>query len=85
MKPTSSAATTFAANRQTLLFSATFSDEVRAVADRTLRRGFVVVNTVREEEEQTHTHVEQTIVTVPLGTVDGHVTCHNIIVQCSAV
>lgn len=52
--------------RQTLLFSATFSDEVRAVAGDTLRKGYNVVDTVGEEVEQTHSHVPQSIIVTPL-------------------
>lgn len=42
--------------RQTLLFSATFSKEVRDVAAVTLRQGYTIVDTVGEEVEQTHAH-----------------------------
>ena len=42
--------------RQTLLFSATFSKEVRDVAAVTLRKGYTIVDTVGEEVEQTHSH-----------------------------
>ena len=42
--------------RQTLLFSATFSKEVRAIAATTLRKGYTIVDTVGEEVEQTHSH-----------------------------
>ena len=42
--------------RQTLLFSATFSREVRAIAATTLRKGYTIVDTVGEEVEQTHSH-----------------------------
>lgn len=52
--------------RQTLLFSATFSDEVRGVAGETLRKGYNVVDTVGEEVEQTHSHVPQSIIVTPL-------------------
>ena len=44
------------AGRQTLLFSATFSKEVREVAAVTLRKGYTIVDTVGEEVEQTHSH-----------------------------
>ena len=45
--------------RQTLLFSATFSREVREIAASFLRQGYQVVDTVGEEVEQTHEHVTQ--------------------------
>ena len=55
--------------RQTLLFSATFSKEVREVAAVTLRSGYTVVDTVGEEVEQTHSHVVQEMMAVPVGTL----------------
>ena len=45
--------------RQTLLFSATFSREVREIAASFLRQGYQIVDTVGEEVEQTHEHVTQ--------------------------
>lgn len=47
--------------RQTLLFSATIPAEVREIADKTLLRGYKTINTLGEEEEQTHSHVEQKV------------------------
>ena len=47
--------------RQTLLFSATFSREVREIASSFLRQGYQVVDTVGEEVEQTHEHVTQVV------------------------
>jgi hypothetical protein len=44
--------------RQTLLFSATFSKEVKEVAAVTLRKGYSIIDTVGEEVEQTHSHGE---------------------------
>jgi ATP-dependent RNA helicase MSS116 len=52
--------------RQTLLFSATYSPEMREVATRTMAPGYSVVNTVSEEEEQTHQHVDQSFIVVPV-------------------
>ena len=54
--------------RQTLLFSATFSKEVREVAAITLRKGYTIIDTVGEEVEQTHSHVTQEMMSVPVGT-----------------
>ena len=45
--------------RQTLLFSATFSKEVKEVAAVTLRKGYNIIDTVGEEVEQTHSHGEK--------------------------
>ena len=57
------------ASRQTVLFSATFSDGIKQVARTFLRQGYTVVDTVGEEVEQTHSHVPQSIVSVPTGNV----------------
>jgi ATP-dependent RNA helicase MSS116, mitochondrial len=54
--------------RQTLLFSATFSKEVKEVAAVTLRKGYSIIDTVGEEVEQTHSHVVQEMMSVPVGT-----------------
>ena len=52
--------------RQTLLFSATVPKTVQTIAASALRPGFSYVDTVGEEE-QTHLHVKQEIVTLPLS------------------
>lgn len=52
-------------DRQTLLFSATVPNSVQAIAGNALRKGYKYVDTVGEEE-QTHLHVKQEIVTLPL-------------------
>ena len=52
--------------RQTLLFSATFSNEVKQIAASFLRPGYTVVDTVGEEVEQTHAHVDQHLMVVPM-------------------
>jgi len=50
--------------RQTLLFSATFSPEVKAIAKGALREGYALIDTVRGEEggegsaQQTHARVQ---------------------------
>lgn len=54
-------------SRQTLLFSATVPVAVREIARDALRTGFVSVDTVGELSEQTHVHVRQQVVTVPLS------------------
>lgn len=54
--------------RQTLLFSATFSDEVKTIAGETLKKGYQVIDTVGEEDgEQTHAHVPQRVMIAPQG------------------
>jgi len=50
--------------RQTLLFSATVPKSVREIATMSLRTGYSFVDTVGEEEEQTHKHVKQEVVVV---------------------
>jgi ATP-dependent RNA helicase MSS116 len=52
--------------RQTLLFSATVSPEIQQIARSTLQHGYKFIDTVGEEVEQTHAHVPQQVVTVPL-------------------
>jgi ATP-dependent RNA helicase MSS116 len=52
--------------RQTLLFSATVPKEVRTIANTFLNAGFVTIDAVGEEEEQTHSHVHQTVMIVPM-------------------
>eukprot|EP01041_Mallomonas_annulata_P013473 gene13473-28545_t len=52
--------------RQTLLFSATISSSVQQIASVALRPGYGYLDTVGEESEQTHLHVKQEIVVVPL-------------------
>ena len=54
-------------SRQTFLFSATFSDEIKEIERVFLRRGYTVVDTVGEEVDQTHLHVPQSIVSVLTG------------------
>jgi len=51
--------------RQTLLFSATVPKSVQTIAANALRPGFKYVDTVGEEE-QTHLHVKQELVVLPL-------------------
>lgn len=51
--------------RQTLLFSATVPDSVSEIARIALRPEYEFVNTVSEEEEQTHLHVRQELVVAP--------------------
>jgi ATP-dependent RNA helicase MSS116 len=53
--------------RQTQLFSATFPANVQEMTNRTLKRDHVVVNTVGDEDDQTHKHVIQESVIVPLA------------------
>lgn len=55
--------------RQTLLFSATFSNEIKEVASTFLRKNYSVIDTVGEEVEQTHQHVLQNIVSVRSGKI----------------
>lgn len=52
--------------RQTLLFSATFAPEVKTVANTFLRPKYKIIDTVGDDVEQTHSHVPQHIMTVPL-------------------
>ena len=51
---------------QTLLFSATMTDDIREIARGSLRKGYKVVNTVGEDEDQTHSHVPQYLFVAPL-------------------
>ena len=53
--------------RQTLLFSATFTEDVQRIANSYLRPAYEMVDTVGEEVEQTHAHVEQSMIVTPLG------------------
>ena len=48
--------------RQTLLFSATVPHAVRDIANKSLRSGWGLIDTVGEEVEQTHAHVQQTLI-----------------------
>lgn len=52
--------------RQTLLFSATFSNEIKEIASQALRKGYEVIDTVGEEEEQTHAHIPQSMIVASL-------------------
>mmetsp|Transcript_27904 Transcript_27904/g.23405 ORF Transcript_27904/g.23405 Transcript_27904/m.23405 type:complete len:232 (+) Transcript_27904:608-1303(+) len=52
--------------RQTLLFSATVPNSVKQIADKALSPGYVFVDTVGEETEQTHEHVQQFLSVLPL-------------------
>ncbi|KAJ1416196.1 myc-regulated DEAD/H box 18 RNA helicase-like protein, partial [Ochromonadaceae sp. CCMP2298] len=52
--------------RHTLLFSATVAPEIRQIASTTLRAGYKVIDCVGEEVEQTHAHVPQLVIEVPL-------------------
>jgi len=52
-------------DRQTLLFSATMPKEVQQVAGLALKKEHVFVDTV-EQEEETHTHVDQFYTLVPM-------------------
>lgn len=54
-------------NRQTLLFSATLSKEIKEIAAALLLPGYQQIDTVGDEAEQTHTHVPQLVMEVPLG------------------
>lgn len=53
-------------NRQTLLFSATFNKEIREVATKSLQPGYISIDTVGEEGEQTHSHVKQEMYSIPV-------------------
>lgn len=52
-------------NRQTLLFSATLPDSVNEIAKLAMKRNFSYVDTVGENEEQTHLHVKQDLFVTP--------------------
>lgn len=56
-----------APTRQTLLFSATTTDNVKEIAASTLKPGYSSIDTVGEEQEQTHSHVPQRVTAVPQG------------------
>lgn len=51
---------------QTMLFSATINDDIRQIASISLKAGYHVVDTVGEDTDQTHSHVPQFVLTVPL-------------------
>ena len=53
-------------DRQTLLFSATVPPAVRQIAKTSLKADYQFVDTVGDDEEQTHQHVNQTVVTVAM-------------------
>jgi ATP-dependent RNA helicase MSS116, mitochondrial len=53
--------------RQTLLFSATVPDSVAEIADLALRSPHKYVDTVGEDQEQTHLHVKQELYVTPQG------------------
>ena len=53
--------------RQTLLFSATFTEDVQRIANSYQRPAYEMVDTVGEEVEQTHANVEQSMIVTPLG------------------
>lgn len=53
--------------KQTLLFSATISPEIQEIAKTTLLPGYEFIDTVGDAAEQTHSHVPQYLLTVPLG------------------
>ena len=51
--------------RQTLLFSATIPDSVSEIASIAMRGGYNFVDTVGEDTEQTHLHVQQQLMVTP--------------------
>ncbi|KAH6564601.1 hypothetical protein BASA50_008595 [Batrachochytrium salamandrivorans] len=51
--------------RQTFLFSATISKEVRSIASSTLRRDYVSIDTVPANENDTHLKIQQSHVVAP--------------------
>mmetsp|Transcript_32234 Transcript_32234/g.46506 ORF Transcript_32234/g.46506 Transcript_32234/m.46506 type:complete len:725 (+) Transcript_32234:137-2311(+) len=54
--------------RQTLLFSATISEDIKKIAKTTLQPGYQFIDTVGDDaEDQTHAHVPQQYMVVPLG------------------
>ena len=53
--------------RQTFLFSATFSKEIKKVANSYLRQDYSVVDVIGEEVGQTHSHVPQSAISAPIG------------------
>lgn len=53
-----------APTRRTLLFSATTSESVKEIASKTLKPGYLTIDTVGEEVEQTHSHVPQRVISV---------------------
>lgn len=53
--------------KQTLLFSATVNEDIHGICKNSLKSGYQFIDTVGEEAEQTHAHVPQYLMTVPLG------------------
>ena len=52
-------------SRQTLLFSATIPDSVTEIASIAMRKDYNFVDTVGEDSEQTHLHVQQQLMVAP--------------------
>mmetsp|Transcript_834 Transcript_834/g.1372 ORF Transcript_834/g.1372 Transcript_834/m.1372 type:complete len:604 (-) Transcript_834:42-1853(-) len=53
--------------RQTLLFSATMPASVSDIANRALKKDYAYIDTVGDDEEQTHMHVQQELLVTPQG------------------
>jgi superfamily II DNA/RNA helicase len=53
-----------------MVFSATFSKEMKAIALRSLRSDYHIVDLVGDEDLQTHSHVPQTLYTVDMCKYD---------------
>lgn len=53
--------------RQTLLFSATMPASVSDIANRALKSDYAYIDTVGDDEEQTHMHVQQDLLVTPQG------------------
>ncbi|KAI8921496.1 P-loop containing nucleoside triphosphate hydrolase protein, partial [Entophlyctis helioformis] len=51
--------------RQTFMFSATLSSEIRSIAASTLERGYTAIDTVPKNETDTHLRIKQTYAVVP--------------------
>jgi ATP-dependent RNA helicase MSS116 len=53
--------------RQTLLFSATMPASVSDIANRALNKDYAFIDTVGDDEESTHMHVQQNLLVTPQG------------------
>lgn len=61
------------ADRQTVMFSATFSDSVKKIAQRAFKRDHIYIDTIEEGGQQTNTHVPQVHMKCTLDTLTSSI------------